>query len=108
MRELRVAVIITVTVGCSTNGTDFPELPDLPGDAQAISLLGDTLHPPPLPDSVRADRDQKLAVAQAGYDHAPDNADSIIWLGSGPSGSKTSAVIATAGTATASTVASPV
>ena len=56
-------------------------LPDLPGDAQAISLLGDTLHPPPLPDSVRADRDQKLAVTQAGYDHAPDNADSIIWLG---------------------------
>jgi len=48
---------------------------------EAISLLGDELRPPELPEEVRAVYEENLARAQAAYDSAPTDADSIIWLG---------------------------
>jgi pimeloyl-ACP methyl ester carboxylesterase/tetratricopeptide (TPR) repeat protein len=48
---------------------------------QALSLLGDTLYAPALPDSVRTRYEQRLAEAQRDVDHAPDDIASILWLG---------------------------
>lgn len=54
---------------------------ELPGDVQAISLLGDTLRPLPLSDEARSGLESDLAEARAAYEASPDDADAIIWLG---------------------------
>lgn len=51
------------------------------GEAQAVSLLGDTLRQFPLAAEARARYELQLAEAFAAYDRAPGDADSIIWLG---------------------------
>jgi hypothetical protein len=53
----------------------------LPRGVQAVSLLGDTLRTIPLSIETRRRYEQQLAEARAAYDHAPTDADSIIWLG---------------------------
>lgn len=53
----------------------------LPAGVQAISLLGDTLRTLPLPPDTRARYEADLAAARAAYEHAPRDADSIVWLG---------------------------
>jgi tetratricopeptide (TPR) repeat protein len=53
----------------------------LPPGAEARSLLGQPLVPPPLAAAVREGHERRLAEARRAYDHTPDNADSIIWLG---------------------------
>ena len=53
----------------------------LPPPTQALSLLGDTLVAPPLPDSTRARYERLLAQAQNDYDHDPSEVTNIIWLG---------------------------
>ena len=57
------------------------DLSDLPAGAQAISLAGDTLYPPPLSAEVQKDREAKLAQARADYERDPYDADAFIWLG---------------------------
>jgi tetratricopeptide (TPR) repeat protein len=47
---------------------------------EAVSLLGESLRPPPLAASTRAIYERRLADARRAYDRAPANADSIIWL----------------------------
>jgi dipeptidyl aminopeptidase/acylaminoacyl peptidase len=51
------------------------------GRVEAISLFGDSLVPPAPSPAARATLTRNLATAQAAYDKAPDNADSLIWLG---------------------------
>jgi tetratricopeptide (TPR) repeat protein len=53
----------------------------LPDDAEARSLLGEPLFPPPIGDEARARMEEQLAEARRAYDAAPDDADAIIWLG---------------------------
>jgi len=53
----------------------------LPPGAEARSLLGQPLVPPPLPPEVRQAHERRLAEARRAFEHTPDNADSIIWLG---------------------------
>lgn len=53
----------------------------LPEGVEAISLMGEELRPPDFPDEVRSVYEENLAVAQASYEAAPEDADSIIWLG---------------------------
>lgn len=53
----------------------------LPEGAQARSLTGEPLFPPDQPDDVRATYQDNLEAAERGYEAAPENADSIIWLG---------------------------
>jgi tetratricopeptide (TPR) repeat protein len=53
----------------------------LPAGAEARSLLGQPLTPPPLAPAVREANERSLAEARRAYEHTPDNADSIIWLG---------------------------
>jgi tetratricopeptide (TPR) repeat protein len=51
------------------------------GRVEAISLLGDSLVSPPPAPAARVTLERNLAAARRGYESAPDNADSIIWLG---------------------------
>jgi tetratricopeptide (TPR) repeat protein len=53
----------------------------LPDGAEAWSLDGRALHPPPLADSVRAPAEADLAAAQALYERGPHVRDSAIWYG---------------------------
>lgn len=48
---------------------------------EAQSLLGKSLYPRDIAPATRQKLERDLAVAQASYDRAPSNADSIIWLG---------------------------
>jgi tetratricopeptide (TPR) repeat protein len=53
----------------------------LPPGAEARSLLGQPLVPPPLAPEAREASEWQLAEARRAYVNTPDNADSIIWLG---------------------------
>ena len=53
----------------------------LPSAPETISLLGDTLIAPALPDSIRARYQRRLAEAQSDFDRAPNDISNIIWLG---------------------------
>jgi tetratricopeptide (TPR) repeat protein len=53
----------------------------LPTGVEAISFLGDTLRTLPLSREVRLRYERQLAQARAAYEHAPEDADSIVWLG---------------------------
>ena len=53
----------------------------LPPGAETRSLLGQPLVPPALPPAVREAYEQRLAEARRGYEHTPNDADSLIWLG---------------------------
>ena len=74
------AVLITAfaLTACSQSvSLPVDDLPDLPGGAQAISLLGDTLHPA-APNEMAV---EQLEAALADYEANPDDADAIIWYG---------------------------
>ena len=53
----------------------------LPEGAEAISLLGEPLHPTPPSREVAARREADIDAARADYESDPDDADAIIWLG---------------------------
>lgn len=53
----------------------------LPDGAQARSLFGDVLFPPPLEDPLRRDREANLAEAVAERDRNPDDPEAWIWVG---------------------------
>ena len=53
----------------------------LPEGAEAMSLLGQPLFPPPVPVEARERLEANLAAAQAAWERTPEDADSIIWLG---------------------------
>ncbi len=71
-------IAIVLVVGCTS---DDSALPVLPGNAQAISLLGDTLYPPPMTPEIRETRERQLAEARVGYEADPVDPDSVTWLG---------------------------
>jgi tetratricopeptide (TPR) repeat protein len=48
---------------------------------EAISFRGDTLRATPLSAETRARYERQLAEARAAYERAPNDADSIVWLG---------------------------
>jgi tetratricopeptide (TPR) repeat protein len=58
-----------------------PFLPAVPEGAEAISLRGDTLAPPPLTGEAAAQRTAELEQARAAWEAHPEDADSIIWYG---------------------------
>jgi tetratricopeptide (TPR) repeat protein len=73
--------IVSLLMACdSTNNqtnTRQAETPDLPQQAQAISLLGQDLIPP----EPSLEMTKKLAQAQKDFEADPQNADNVIWLG---------------------------
>ncbi len=82
---MRLFARFTVTVlwisACTGAETATIDLPDLPNNAQAVSLLGDTLYPPELSPEARANMERLLRIAVADYVQRPDDADAIIWMG---------------------------
>ena len=64
-------------IGCS--GTEAPPPAPVAPSFQAVSLLGDTLRTLPLSAETRTRYEGQLAEARAAYEHAPTDADSIIW-----------------------------
>ncbi len=46
-----------------------------------VTLLGDTLPPPPLAEETRARLEAQLAEAEAAARERPDDPDALIWLG---------------------------
>ena len=53
----------------------------MPPGVEAISLLGDTLRPPPQPNGVRAVYIKRYEEAERALAATPTNADSLIWMG---------------------------
>lgn len=63
-----------------SEGRATPEINRSPG-VEAISLLGDDLMVPEFPEETRRIYEENLAAARTAYEAAPQDADSIIWLG---------------------------
>lgn len=77
-----VATLITAGCGGVAGGASTMSLPSpLPSGVQAISFLGDTLREFPLSAATRERYTRQLADARLAYEHAPTNADSIVWYG---------------------------
>ena len=81
MRVNLVYLSCLLLAACAADPRADTGLPALPEGVEALSLLGDTLRPPPMSDAVREDRDAKFAEALTAYEANPDDADAIIWLG---------------------------
>ena len=82
LRTSHCLPLAALFLGLATSGCyDKSNRSELPPEAEAVSLLGDTLYPPTLPDDVRKERRQQLAEAQADFDRNSDSADVVIWLG---------------------------
>jgi len=63
-------------------GTAAPaDAAGLPAEAQAIGFLGDTLESPDLPAEVEATYRERYAEADAALERAPEDVDSLIWMG---------------------------
>ena len=79
MRIVFSLVICLSLISCSS--TEHSELPGLPGGAQAISLLGDTLSPQPASAELQQRREEQLAEAMANHEADPHDPDALIWVG---------------------------
>ena len=79
VKRMRGLVLLSAIVGllaCAERSRQ-----GLPDDVEAISLLGDTLRAPALPDSLRQAREAQLADAVANLEREPSSADPLIWVG---------------------------
>ena len=86
MRITGAALLAIAAVACTGGGAPgaaagVGALQRLPEGAETISLLGDTLRAPALAAETRARFEARLAEARSAFEHTPENADSIIWLG---------------------------
>ena len=54
---------------------------DPKGKAEAVSLFGKPLYPPPLPAKTSKELEENLAKARAAYEQDPGSAETTIWLG---------------------------
>lgn len=73
------ALALACTLPAAAQGTRDPQT--LPAGAEAWSLLGTPLVPPPIPDTQRATLEANLAKARADLAAAPNSADAWIWVG---------------------------
>lgn len=74
-------ILCLVGLACVLGTATLSGQQPLPPGAEARSLLGQPLVPPPLAPAVREGHERRLGEARAAFQRAPDNADSIIWLG---------------------------
>ncbi|MDX1591066.1 MAG: tetratricopeptide repeat protein [Balneolaceae bacterium] len=74
-----IVFLILIGIACSSETDDG--LKEVPEGAQAVSLLGEPLYKPDLPDEVFDAYSENLEEALTGYRTDPENAESIIWLG---------------------------
>jgi tetratricopeptide (TPR) repeat protein len=83
-RALFFAVLpLLASVSCATGRKAATPLPEreLPPGAEAWSLFGEPLVPPALDADTLRDREQRLAEARTRFDAAPDDPETVIWLG---------------------------
>ena len=82
---LIAAAIVATSTGCAGGAATRMETPPVAAAPvrvpEARSLLGRDLYPREIPEATRQRLERDLSAAQAAYDRAPANADSIIWLG---------------------------
>ena len=84
-----LVALLGLTIGCSAGGggeSDAPTSAEAPeasdgAVAEVMSIDGRPLYRPQLPDERRAELEDNLAAALAGYEAAPDDEDAIIWFG---------------------------
>ncbi|HKQ57746.1 MAG TPA: tetratricopeptide repeat protein [Candidatus Eisenbacteria bacterium] len=69
-----------LAIALAAPGARPASLPATPS-TEAMSLLGQPLSAPPLPDSTRLLYERRLAEAQNEFDHDPKEISNIIWLG---------------------------
>lgn len=74
------AMLLLLLVAACGSPDPFP-LPSAPPGVQAVSLLGDSLVPPPPSDSLRAVQWAQLDSAHAAVVAHPEDPDAWIWLG---------------------------
>lgn len=79
-----VLAILGITCLSCTNGDGDVAMrtgETLPPGVEAISLLGDTLRPPPLAAEAEAERRRQLEEARAEWESDPGDVEATIWLG---------------------------
>lgn len=79
MRVVLLAAAALVA-GCGTSAEPRFTRDNAPR-AEAMSLLGQPLFAPAIPDEARTRMERDLADARARYERDPNDADAIIWLG---------------------------
>jgi len=78
MGWVRASILTALLAGGAASSLRAQPLPPAP---ETLSLLGDTLVAPALPDSIRARYERRLAEARNDFNHAPNEVSNIIWLG---------------------------
>jgi tetratricopeptide (TPR) repeat protein len=83
---MRTAALLVLTtaqaLACAGDGpTSEPLVVTRHSGAEAVSLLGDSLQPAAVADSVRVLYESNWEAARARVDSNPNDADAIIWLG---------------------------
>jgi tetratricopeptide (TPR) repeat protein len=75
------AAVFVLSACAGGSSTDKVADTSASAEAEATSLLGQPLRPRPVPAETRQRLEEQLAAARASYERAPNDADSIIWLG---------------------------
>lgn len=89
VRSLAAGLALVTAIGCgdgsgtdsSARGTMSMSATPLPEGAEAISLLGDTLAAPEIPEETRAVYMARYEEAEDALVAAPEDVDSLIWMG---------------------------
>lgn len=76
-----ILLLLALPCGCAGSGAAARITDSLPEKAQARSLLGKPLYPPPIEDQRRAELQEKLDAARAEYVEDPRDPDRLIWFG---------------------------
>lgn len=66
---------------CESVAADVRALRSVPSGAQALSLLGTALYPPPLAPLAQATRRGQLEAAERALELHPDDPEALIWVG---------------------------
>jgi len=80
MKEVTCLVVALLLISACREAEPI-DLPDLPDNAQAVSLMGDTLYPTAPSPQARARMERELRIAAADYIERPNSPSAIIWLG---------------------------
>ena len=83
MRACRTIILIGILASSRLLGTQdvHDRIQITSSTAEAISLFGKPLFPPPLSQQVRAQLEEELAVARQNYEDDSSNVENVIWLG---------------------------